>query len=222
MIKIKQILVGYMTEGPTDTRFLESIIQRTFEDIAFECHGAIDVLPVQHISVRKSAFSDEVLNAAKKAFEMGLMVLCVHTDADAETDLIAFTNKITPAFEATQNNLKENCQILVAIVPVQMTEAWLLADKDTLKQEIGTDKTDHELGLLRHPESLPDPKKVIENAISIAHQHVTRRHRYQLTLSELYTPIGQKVNLEKLSLLGSYRKFKEAVRAAYQQLAFLD
>jgi hypothetical protein len=211
-----------MTEEPTDTRFLELIIQRTFEDIAFECRGTIDVLPVQHISVPKSTFSDEVLNAAKKAFDMGLMVLCVHADADSETDIVAFKNKIRPAFRAAQNNLKANCQLLVAIVPVQMTEAWLLADKDTMKQEIGTVKTDHELGLLRDPESIPDPKKVIENAILIANQYSKRRRRYQVSLSELYTPIGQKVSLEKLSLLGSFRKFKESVRTVYQQLAFLD
>ena len=45
----RQIIIGFTTEGPTDVHFLESIIQRTFEDAAFECPGNVEVLPVQHI-----------------------------------------------------------------------------------------------------------------------------------------------------------------------------
>ena len=41
----------------------------------------------------------------------------------------------------------------VIIVPIQMTESWMLAEKELLKKEIGTDKTDIELGIHRDPES---------------------------------------------------------------------
>lgn len=217
----RQIFIGFMTEGPTDARFLESIIQRTFEEIAFECHGTIDILPVQRISITKSTFIEEVKSAARQANETGLIVLCVHTDADAETDVNAFEYKIYPAFTAIQNQLTTECPILVAIVPIQMTEAWMLGDTTTLRQELGTDMTDHELRLLRSPESVANPKKLLEDAILLTQQHLTRRHRYHIVLSELYTPIGQKINLEKLATLTSYRKFKEAVKAAYRQLNLL-
>jgi hypothetical protein len=39
----KQIIIAVATEGTTDIRFLESIIQRTFEKIAFECSDLIEV-----------------------------------------------------------------------------------------------------------------------------------------------------------------------------------
>ena len=43
-----QLIIGFVTEGSTDYRFLESIIQRTFEDVAFDCDGEIEILPVQY------------------------------------------------------------------------------------------------------------------------------------------------------------------------------
>jgi len=33
----KQVIIGFTTEGKTDVQFLESVIQRSFEDVAFEC-----------------------------------------------------------------------------------------------------------------------------------------------------------------------------------------
>ena len=213
----RQIFIGYTTEGTTDNRFLASIIQRTFEEIGFECQGEIDVLPVQYISMPKSNFVDEVITAAQRAEEMGLMVLCVHTDADHKSDKKAFKNKIEPAFIKAKPYLK----ILVAIVPVQMTEAWLLADTELLKNEIGTLKSDEELGFNRLPESFPDPKRIIKRAISKAFESLARRRIPPVTLSELYSPIGQKVSLQKLAQLPSYLKFKDAVRGAYRELNYL-
>lgn len=46
---IRQVIIGFVTEGTTDARFLGNIIQRSFEDAAFECKGQIEILPIQHI-----------------------------------------------------------------------------------------------------------------------------------------------------------------------------
>lgn len=110
---------------------------------------------------------------------------------------------------------------MVAIIPIQETEAWLLADKELLKQEIGTNKTDNELGINRQPEEIANPKEVIETAIRIARADMTRRRRSQLTITDLYLPIGQSVDLEKLELLSSYRDFKNNIREAFIQLNLL-
>lgn len=39
------------------------------------------------------------------------------------------------------------------IETIQMVEAWMLADKELLKSEIGTQKSDFELGILRAPKT---------------------------------------------------------------------
>jgi len=138
------------------------------------------------------------------------------------TDAKVFNDRINPAFNAVKNLPGEYvCKNLVATVPVQMTEAWILSDKVLLKAEIGTGNSYVELGIHKSPEVYADPKQTIEAAIRIARLDLTRRRRHKLTIAELYLPIGQKVSLNKLENLPSYQKFKEAVRIAFQELGYL-
>lgn len=219
----KQLIVGFCTEGTTDNRFLESIIQRTFEDVAFDCTGQIDILPVQLLDKEIGPFIDLVESYARKAVELGVMVLCIHTDADAATDEHCFTNKINPAFENIASLEDDNiCKKLVPIVPIQMTESWMLAEKELLKKEIGTSKTDAELSINRNPENINNPKQVIENAIRIVVSGLTKRRRNQLKIGQLYLPIGQKIKLLSLENLNSYNKFKTSVQQAFIDLGYLQ
>ncbi len=149
------------------------------------------------------------------------MVLCVHVDADADADTIAYQTRIGPAFDAVAKQEETLCKNLVAIVPVHMTEAWMLADKELLKQEIRTTKSDQELGLARRPETIADPKETIKTAIRIAFEDAPRRKRNRITISDLYQPIGQQVSLEKLASLPSYVKFRDAVREVFVKLNYL-
>ncbi|MFH0994158.1 MAG: DUF4276 family protein [Pseudomonadota bacterium] len=218
----KQIIIGLTAEGTTDIRFLESVIQRSFENMAFECSGQVEVLPVQYIKKESGAFVDTVIKYARHAQAQGIMALCIHADADDSTDTDTFNYKINPAF-VTVEKIREPpvCKNLVAVVPVQMTEAWMLSDKELLKAEIGTEKSDIELGLDRLPEAYDNPKHAIESAIRIG-QNFHRRRRHKLTISEPYAPIGQKIGLNTLERLPSYQKFKEAVRGAFINLNYLQ
>lgn len=215
------IVPGFTTEGTTDIRFLESVIKRTFEQVAFECNSEIEVYDLTFLPCGKSGFADEMLKTAGVAFAKGMMVLCIHTDADDDTDQQAFSTRIEPAFESiTSFQGEEICKNLVAIVPIQMTEAWLLADTDLLREELGTTKSDNDLGINRHPETIARPKELIGEAIRIVFDALPKRRR-RPTLNDLYLPLGQKINLEKLSRLSSYQKFQEGVRAAYRRLNYL-
>jgi len=219
---IRQFIVGFATEGKTDIRFLENIIQRSFEDVAFECSGQIEILPVQIIPKRSGNFVDVVKTYSQDAENRGVMVLCVHVDADAETDENAFSYKINPAFEFIQQSGENICKNLVAIVPVQMTEAWMLSDCELLKSEIGTTKSDSDLGIHKPPESYADPKQAVENAISTVRLDFVKHRRRELTIADLYLPMGQKLEISKLEILPSYRKFIEAVRESFRKLNYLS
>lgn len=220
----KQIIIGFTTEGTTDFRFLENIIQRSFEKVAFvECSGQVEVLPVQYIKKESGSFVEMVKKYAHEAEKRGIIVLCVHADADDTTDTGKFNSKIDPAFSAVNQMQGQHiCKNLVAIVPVQMSEAWMLSDKGLLQSEIGTGKSDDDLGIQKFPEVYVNPKEVIEEAIRRARQDLTQRRRRKLTIAELYSPIGQKVNLNTLENLPSYQKFKEAVRGAFRKSNYLQ
>jgi hypothetical protein len=97
----------------------------------------------------------------------------------------------------------------------------MLADKSLLKNEIGTNKTHNELGIYKNPEQYADPKTVIKDAIRIANQERTRRHRNELSISDLYLPIGQSIAINTLEQLPSYKKFQSNVREALKKLNYL-
>ncbi len=221
---MQQLIIGVITEGTTDWRFLESIIKRVFYEISFECHNVVEVYSINFINnLEELKFVDKVLEASKKGYqEFGITILCVQADADKKTLDETYKYKIEPAKEALRKqNKEEYCKTLVAIVPIQETESWMLADKELLKNQIGTTKRDTELGIHGNAEQTASPKEVIQEAIRIARQNATKRRRKELTISELYQSIGEAIDLEKLDTFKSYQDFKKNVREAYKELGLL-
>jgi hypothetical protein len=219
---VPQLFIGLFTEGTTDIRFLRNIVKRTFDEISFECQGQIEISEIQIIKITKSSFVEDVINASRKGVnDFGILILCVHADADDSNDDAVYKYKMNPALSGIENVEDDICKTIVPIVPVRMTEAWMLADKTLLKKEIGTTKTDQELGIYREPEQYSDPKETIENAIRTARQERTKRHRKDLTISDLYLSIGQSISIDKLKQLSSYNKFQENIRSAFEKLNYL-
>jgi len=221
---MSQIIIGYTAEGTTDIRFLSNVIQRTFIDIGFECRKEIEVVePIIYVPKGAEAtFLEQILECCKSADQKGAMVFCIHVDADDKSDKNVFDTRMTPVLDHIEMEQSGVCKNIVPIIPVHMTESWMLADTELLKNEIGTDLSDVTLKLNRNPETIAKPKAVIIEAIRIARESLAKKRRHELTISELYQPIGQKISLEALSALTSFNKFKEAVREVYRKLNYLQ
>lgn len=219
----KQIVVGLATEGSTDNRFLESIVRRTFNAVAInDCVQDVDVY-VHIIDTNKSglSFAEYVKQASIVGVRnYGIMSLAIHTDGDRDSYVERHKNKIEPAQELLNQEGEECCKLLTPIIPIKMIEAWMLADKQLFKDEIGTTMSDTELGINKAPETISDPKTTIEEAIRIATAHLPKR-RQRLSISELYSIIGDTISLEKLLTQESYRKFQESVKNTYRALHYL-
>ncbi len=220
----RQIFIGLISEGSTDQRFLKSIVERTFDDLKFECDSDIDIFDIKEIKLSTgTTFVTKVLESSSIGYKnFGMTILCVQTDADNRNLEDTYSHKIKPALiELESQDANQCCKILVAIVPIQETEAWMLADKELLKQEMGTDRSDNDLEINRMPEHIANPKEVIENAIRIARESYTKKRRKDLTLADLYLPIGQSIDLFKLERLSSYQDFQSNVRKAFKSLNLL-
>lgn len=207
--------IGLYTEGKTDIRFLSNIVQQTYERAAIQAYGEIDIeLHVVKIDKTGLNFTQQVLKAAQKAKqEYGATIICVHSDADSSSIDHTLNTKFVPAQKCLLEQADDSCaKILVNLIPVQMMEAWILADKH------GTTLSDEELNLNKDPESISKPKQAIENAIRIARQHIVKRRRRDLGIGELYAPLGQLINIEQLMELKSYRQFWGNVVSSLQQL----
>jgi hypothetical protein len=219
-----QIYIGLFTEGNTDIRFLESLVERVFLKIALECcHDdiEIEILPVT-ITKKGKDFSTQVVEVLIVGYEnQGINMLCVHADADNKTLKNTYENKINKAISAVENNTELKCNILIPLIPIQETEAWMLADKELLKLQIGTTKSDRELGIDREPENIANPKEVIENAISVVRSDLSKRRRHELNISDLYSLIGQSLDISKLETLASYQDFRANIISAFKKYGII-
>ena len=217
------ILAGLFTEGTTDVRFLSSVVERTLVDVVFDCAGEFET-KLEVITINKSGlkFNQQIIEASRFAFDkFGVVFLFVHTDSDASTDELIFRTKIVPAEENLLLQDDMHCKHIVAIVPIQMTESWMLADKNLLKEEIGIEKTDAELGIHLNPEAITNPKSLIENIIRLSKEDLPKRRRNRgLNISDLYQIIGQKIEISELEKLSSYVKFKNSLIDKLRELSY--
>jgi hypothetical protein len=103
-------------------------------------------------------------------------LLFVHRDAETAS-LEVRLNEIK---EAVLNSSVENeTSTVVCVVPVRMTEAWLLFDIDAIRQAAGNPNGTVPLNLpsLSNIEALPDPKKVLHDILREATELSSRRKK---------------------------------------------
>lgn len=215
------LTIGLVSEGTTDQRFLPNIIKRTFEELSFECKGEIEVYDIEIIEKKGTSFIDNVLNASKDY--SWLNILCIHTDSDDISDKDVLNNKINPTIEKVKTlDENNNCKNIVFVVPIQMTESWMLADPELLVEEIGTKKTVQDLNLPTSLiENISDPKQKIMDCITKALAEQTSRRKNSIKISDLYSPISQKISLNTLKNLSSYNKFRDNCIESLKILSYL-
>ncbi len=218
-----QVFIGLFTEGNTDIRFLEPIVEKTFLKIA-ELQSSFEIeITVQPIIIDKKGknFIEQVFEALSIGYaQYGISILCVQADADDKKLDTTYRNKINKVLDLLTNS-EIKCKNIVAIVPIQETESWMLADKELLKIQIGTIKPDAELGIHREPEKIANPKEVIESAIRIARIDLPKKRRHELRFDELYALMGQSIKLSKLDNLSSFQDFKQNIVSTYKQMGII-
>jgi hypothetical protein len=221
-----QLIIGLNAEGSTDYRFLKEIIFRAFDDIiSRECAINIDIWSdILIIDVPKTTFIETALSAALDAGqEYGASILCIHADADKRsTQEFALNNKINPFLDELEKQSDAYCKVIIPVIPITMTEAWMMADNKLLKTQIKVlSIPDAKLNLDKKPENHRDPKAIIQNAIDVSNQNRRKRIASVTTIDSLYEDLGNMVPLDALRQLPSYLAFEDSVRAALRQLNYL-
>lgn len=217
-----QIFVGLMAEGTTDHRFFEPIVEKVLTQIVFGCKGQIDI-DLKIIQCDKGdGFINFVNNASQFGHQqLGINILVIHTDADDDSSEKAYLNRIQPALNFIRNQSNDtHCKNLAALVPVHMTESWMLADKVMLIKQIGTKKSESELGINGDPESFRNPKNRIEEAIRIGRADMPKKLRDSLKISDLYSFLGQALEIENLRRYKSFLDFEQNIKKVLIDLNF--
>lgn len=130
--------------------------------------------------------------------------------------------KFIPLFESIKSNDKLICKEIIPVIPVQMIESWMLADIGLFLDEISTYKTKTELGLNGNPETFTNPKNKIKEALQIINKEKPKKRRKDLQISDLYQIIGQKIEIDELLKLNSFRKFYNQISESLQNLKYIN
>lgn len=226
---VPQLYIAFTGEGSTDNRFLENIIKRTIVDIVFnECSMDLEVEDIIILTTSKigKKFDEYFVDAVRDALNSGAYLLIVHTDSDKDNYEERIAHKFVPAIETLRNSedsdIRDYEQNIVPIIPIRMIEAWMLANKSIFKEEVGTTLLDSDLDITGDPERMSDPKQKINNALKIAKERSSRNRRLNIEdISELYSPLGNKIPFQDLYRLNSYNMFTDNLRKGLKALGYL-
>ena len=129
---MKQIIFGIYAEGPTDYRFFLTLIERYLTHFCYSNEIDTDILPAVPIRSREDfpvGFIEKLKRVEKdNVGDSGLHYVFVHNDADAPNLDQVLEYKWRPWLDECTN--EENW---LAVIPIKMTESWMLADIEALK-----------------------------------------------------------------------------------------
>lgn len=217
------IYIVLTVEGTTDTRFLEAMLEPVFQEMALRyVKDDVDCLvSVQGRYNKSEGFCSGVLKASKEALEnFGATTLAVHADADTLSYEERRSTNFAELFETVKDlNADEYCTVITPVIPVRMIEAWMLADRDLLRMELGTNMTNAQLDIDGDPENFADPKKKIVEAIRKASENATHKKPVnKIDISDLYQIMGKKLRLEQLERLDSFKKFEHEILNTFKDI----
>lgn len=194
-------------EGPTDQRFFPILIQRASRYVlAQHEQHLVEVLPVDIINTNAYTLEERILQAASLA--AGYHALIVHTDADNPTPEKALQERFYPGYELILQCTKSVCKDLLPIIPVYMTEAWMLADHEKLRKFLRTDLSLRNLGLserAKQVESYRDPKLILNQVVRKVYPN--QPQLWSRIMGELYAELAPQISLERLKWVPSYQQF---------------
>ena len=208
---MKNIAFAFTGEGRTDHEFLPIIVERTIESLIPYIGGIT-------YNVMQSTQSDEkakIIDIAAQAY--GYHFIVYHVDADYHDTSQAFERHVTPVQEAVEASDSPLNKDILPIVPVRMTEAWMLADFEVYRLFVGRSLNSDSVGFPKTPrevEGIQAPKEKIDRIIG----HARSKNRRPIPIADLYEPFARNISLAKLSLIPSYVEFKARLEALLNKL----
>lgn len=208
------LVMALYAEGRSDERFLPTVIQRTTQNL-LDQKGSDNIYALEPFVLDDSTLkqrptqSERILEAARTT--NGYHMLIIHADADAPTAERALRERVQPGVEQVQQAFEAQeavCANIVPIIPVRMTEAWMLADPQALQAVIdtNTDIADFQLPERVHQvESLTHPKQTLQQVV---HRVMAgRRRRRKFEMATVYEPLARHIRLERLQGIPAYQQF---------------
>jgi hypothetical protein len=212
----RDLRAALVVEGISDSWFLPTVLTRALRDI-FPPAVGIDIQEVTLLPVRCAGGLVEGICAAAAEKRDSLTMVFYHYDGTADT-LRARRQYWDPLVDAWR--LIPGGRELVPVVPVREMEAWALADAAALCDIVGSGwsrRDAFQADRLPDVEKLEDPKRTLREIT--ARGRGTRQRRREPR--EYLTQIAERVSLEQLRAVPSFRQWSVDTVEALRKLRFL-
>ncbi len=195
-----------ITDGSSD-KVLMPIINWALDQI----EGVRYTPQYAEISLKQSAGLFRRAEAAINVYECD--ILFVHRDAEALT--------MNRRIEQIKKQLIKLNKPYIPVVPIRMTEAWLLVDEQAIREAVGNPNGKAKLNLpgVKKLEKLPDPKNVLFESLKLASDlppgrlHKFRPETCRHRVAELINDFSQLRNLS------AFVQFEKSLKESVQALA---
>jgi hypothetical protein len=198
---MRRVTATLVTDGSSD-KLLAPLIELLFSahtELPYQVNCAEGLPPL-------SSGLKARMNSALELFPCDF--LFVHRDAEG-VEATVRQQEIETSWPDSQQTA-----VLICVVPVRMTEAWLVANEKPIRLAVGNPNGTESLGLpaVKDVESLPDPKKILFEALKAASGlNASRKrrfnpHKFRHRVSELTD------DLEPLRKLSSFRHLEAQVQ----------
>lgn len=202
MITIVFTLIADGTSDRALIPIMEWLIQNLHPDTSYVIHFANELPP-------PSTGLATRINHAVRLYPCD--ILLIHRDAEKE--------KTSVRISEIESATKDRSELCVPIIPIRMTESWLLFDEAAIRMASGNPNGNNRLELpsLSQVERASDPKALLFDALKTASGKTGRRlmafspHRERARVAELIDDFSP---LEKLE---SFRECKEALFRAINE-----
>ncbi|MBB5869752.1 hypothetical protein F4553_003131 [Allocatelliglobosispora scoriae] len=190
-----------IAEGSSDCYFLPGVLSRGLEKLIQDCPSHVDVQEVEQYSLYSIADHAD-LRRSLESDGGDYDLIFVHRDyRKADEWFHSFFRTLEPL----------GLRNVVKVIPVQTTEAWMLADGDALRVASGSSGlSDRQLGVPRRPsevERIPAPKTLVQGLLPDTKSH--------------YNLLAENIRLEQLEQVPSYQRWAQDTRAALSSLGFM-
>jgi hypothetical protein len=194
-VRLRLVLIG---DGPSDDVLLHPIRWSLRQQVP-----EVELLESPFVFRRHRPVA-EVIQEAMEAWRPDLVV--VHRDTEREDPEVR--RREIPYADS-----------VVPLVPVRMTEAWLLLDESAIRRAVSRPRATNDLQLprLRQLEARPNPKADLETALLLAAGDPTgrARRRVQDDLSMLKRRVAENIDdYTPLRNLTAFQRWEEDLAAA--------
>jgi len=208
----RYLSLAFIGEGSTDFRFLGTLLYRACFELCLASSQTVDIKDEVTKIHPPSRVLENVVSEVK-GNEREYSVVFIHRDGKS-----SYENALIEGIQPIREQLSLPS---VAVIPIKETEAWVLADRESvMKAFSGVSDTAKLSGTPegRALEKLPDPKKTLNDWYFLSTGRKANSKRGPTLFLE---QIAGSCRLSELRKLPAYRRFETELLTTLKQMGIL-